>query len=307
MPKLFVLSGATGFLGSHVCRALVEGGHTVEAFRRRSSDLARLGAVAERVRWHWAPEEIEAPFRGPKTPAAVIHCAARYGRRGESPAELLEANTLLPVRLYHQAAGRGVPLFLNTDTVLDPRLNLYALSKRHAAEWLRMAAGPTRVLNLKVQHFYGPGDDPTKFITGLVLQCLANVPEIRLTDGRQRRDFVYVSDVVSAMLALLEAEPGEAGARGGFADYEIGSGDPVEVRQVVELLHKLTGSRSRLLFGALPYRPGEPMLTCADTAALRALGWRPLVPLPEGLTRTIAAEKNNRSPKSAPRPSPLTQ
>jgi nucleoside-diphosphate-sugar epimerase len=152
--------------------------------------------------------------------------------------------------------------------------------------------GPTRVLNLKVQHFYGPGDDPTKFVSGLIARCLANVPEIPLTDGGQQRDFIYVTDVVSAMLELLNL-PAGGGPRGGFATYEIGSGSPVRVRELAELVHRLTGSRSRLNFGALAYRPGEPMLTCADTSALQALGWRPRVPLPEGLTRTIEAERAN--------------
>jgi nucleoside-diphosphate-sugar epimerase len=324
MPQIVLLTGATGFLGSHLCRALLEGGREVHAFRRRSSDLRRLGSLARQVRWHYAPDELEAPFSGPTVPDAVIHCAALYGRRGESPAQMLEANALLPVRLYDLAAQRGAPLFLNTDTVLDPATSLYALGKHHAAQWLMRACGPTRVLNLKVQHFYGPGDDPAKFVTGLITQCLANVPEIRLTEGRQQRDFIYVSDVVSAMLALLESEAPGGGVRilpaigasaprpdgrgqdaratapgnpaenrhgGRFVNFEIGSGNPAPVRELVELIHTLTGSRSRLLFGALPYRPAEPMLTRADTSALRALGWRPLVQLAEGLARTIEEEK----------------
>ena len=189
MSKLVVITGATGFLGSHLCQALLAGGYSVAAFRRPASDLARLGPAAERIRWHLTPEELEAPFRGAQVPEAVLHCAALYGRRGESAPEMIEANTLLPARLHHLAQARGVPLFLNTDTILEPTLNPYALSKHHAAQWLRMAGGATRVLNLKVQHFYGPGDDPTKFITRLITQCLANVAEIPLTDGRQRRDF----------------------------------------------------------------------------------------------------------------------
>ena len=317
MSNLIVLTGATGFLGRHLCRALLAHGYDIAAFRRPASDLARLGPDAQRVRWHLAPEQLEAPFRGPQAPLAVIHCAALYGRKGETPAQLIEANTLLPVRLYRLAAERGVPAFLHTDTILDPGLNPYALSKHQAAQWLRLLAGPTRVLNLRVQHFYGPHDDPIKFITHLIAQCLAHAPDIPLTDGRQRRDFIFVSDVVSAMLALLQSgadvSPGSCGgagvspassmgvspvsfgqdaqATGAFAEVQIGSGEPVAVRELAELIHKLTGSRSRLLFGALPYRPGEPMLTCADTAPLRALGWRPLVPLAEGLTRTIEAQR----------------
>ncbi len=99
------------------------------------------------------------------------------------------------------------------------------------------------------------------------------------------------------MLALLEGEVPANAPRGGFANYDIGSGNPVPVRDLVELIHKLTGSRSRLSFGALPYRAGEPMLTRADPSALLALGWRPLVQLPEGLARTIEAERKAKAPK----------
>jgi nucleoside-diphosphate-sugar epimerase len=287
MSKLLLITGATGFLGSHLCRALLENGHRVGAFRRPSSDVSRLNTAVERLRWYSLPEDLEAPFSGPSAPDAVIHCAALYGRRGESAAQMMEANTLLPVRLHQLATIHGVPLFLNTDTILAPNLNPYSLSKHQAVEWLKMSGGPTRVLNLKVQHFYGPGDDPTKFVTGLISQCLANVAEIRLTDGLQRRDFVYVADVVGAMLTLLEG----GAAKEHFQDYEIGSGQAVSIRELAGRIHTLTGSRSKMLCGALPYRPGEPMLTQANTTALRALGWRPSVSLEEGLRLTIEAQR----------------
>lgn len=290
-PLVVLLTGATGFLGSQLCRSLLEAGHSVAATCRHGSDFSRLGALADKVRWYRVPEELEAPFSAGKPPDAIVHCAALYGRRGESPVQLIEANILLPVRLHHLACRHGVPRFLNTDTVLDPSLNLYALGKHHAAQWLMRGVGPTRVLNLKVQHFYGPGDDATKFVTGLITRCLANVPEIALTDGLQQRDFIYVTDVVGAMLTLLNAPVGGSEPKGGFATYEIGSGSPVRVRDLAELIHRLTRSRSRLNFGAVPYRPGEPMLTCADTSALQTLGWRPQVQLPAGLARTIEAER----------------
>jgi len=290
-----LLTGATGFLGSHLCRLLVERGHEVSAYRRPASDLARVGAAAERVRW-LDIAYLEAPFRSGKPPEAVVHCAALYGRRGESIPDLIQANTLLPARLHRLACDTGVPLLLHTGTVLDPQLNPYALSKHHAEEWLRMAGGPTRVINLKVQHFYGPNDDPSKFITGLITRCLANEPEIRLTDGRQQRDFIHVDDVVGAMLLVLEDPACPPPATGIYVDVQVGSGEPVEIRELVEYIHELAGSRSRLAFGALPYRPGEPMLTQADTTVLRSWGWRPIVPLAEGLRRTVEAERTKSNP-----------
>jgi len=290
-----LVTGATGFLGSHLCRLLVDRGHEVIAFRRSASDLSRLAAVAERVRW-LDIADLETPFRSGKTLDAVVHCAALYGRRGESVPDLIQANTLLPARLHRLACDTGVPLLLHTGTVLEPHLNAYALSKHHAEEWLKMAGGSTRVVNLKVQHFYGPNDDPSKFITGLITRCLANEPEIPLTEGRQQRDFIHVDDVVGAMLLLLEDPACPPSAAGRFLDVEVGSGEAVEIRTLVEYIHRLAESRSRLAFGALPYRPGEPMLTRADNTVLRSWGWSPMVSLEAGLRRTVEAERTKLSP-----------
>jgi CDP-paratose synthetase len=287
---LFLLTGATGFLGSHLVKALLERGHSVAAYRRPSSNDWRLGALSLQVQWHELPAALSLPFHAARLPDAVIHCAALYGRRGELLIELIDANTRLPVQLYQLAAAHRVSAFINTDTILAPGLNPYALSKHHAADWLRLSPGPTRVLNLKVQHFYGPLDDPTKFITWLVQQCLAHAPEINLTDGRQWRDFIYVADVVHAMVTLAErANAGGENPR--FEEYELGTGQPVQLRQLVERIRDLTGSRSQLRFGAMPHRPGEPMRTEANIAQLTALGWRPEVSLEAGLKQTIQAER----------------
>lgn len=308
-PKVVLLSGATGFLGRHLARALAARGHTVHAYRRRTSRVPE--DLAGSVHWHPLPDAIETPFVAVPKPGAIIHCAARYGRQGEAASELIEANTLLPVRLRDLAAKHHLPLFLNTDTILDPALNAYALSKHQAGEWLRRGAAPPRVLNLRLQHFYGPGDDPAKFIAAIIQQCAAHKHEILLTDGRQRRDFLFVDDAVAAFVVLLESA--EATAAGpAFVEYEVGSGEAVEVRAVVERIHALTRSRAVLKFGALPHRAGEPMLTQADTTALRALGWQPRVPLDEGLRRTVAAAGGAQgsgpqdSAGAAPPHSPLT-
>ena len=281
-----VLTGATGFLGSHLCRALVERGHRVHAYHRPQSNRARLGDAAAQVQWHLTPENFSAPFTAGARVDAVIHCAALYGRKDETISDLITANTLLPVQLFEQAQRHGVPLFLHADTILDPAVNPYARSKHQAVEWLRSAADATRVANLKLQHFYGPGDDMTKFIPAMMVKCLTHEPEIKLTGGQQRRDFIYVDDAVRAILAVLE-QPVSGGNN--FYEIEIGSGAAVPIRELVETIHRLANSRSQLLFGALPHRPGEPMLAQADISALTALGWQPQIALADGLQRTLAS------------------
>jgi len=120
----------------------------------------------------------------------------------------------------------------------------------------------------------------------VIRACLRNDPELQLTSGEQRRDFVYIDDVVQAYDVLANRWP-ELQAP---ASIDVGSGEAPPVREFVERVHRLTASSTRLAFGALTYRPEESMLYRADVDALQRLGWRPRHSLEEGLRRTIALE-----------------
>jgi CDP-paratose synthetase len=286
-----LLTGATGFLGSHLCRALLAKGHSVSALCRSQSDFTRLGNLAPRIRWYQLPAEMEAPFLEPRVPDVVIHSAVIYGRKGESASEMMGVNLALPVRLCELASEHGVPWFLNTDTVLPAAVSTYAFTKHQASELLKFLRLPIGVFNLKLQHFFGGGDDPGKFITSLIRKCATNVPEILLTEGRQCRDFIYISDVVEAILALLEhLQPRRNSSQGDLMDLDIGSGKAVEVRHVVEQIHSLARSHSRLVFGAVPLRKEEPLFTCAETRQMLPMGWQPRIGLEEGLRLTVQSE-----------------
>jgi len=141
---------------------------------------------------------------------------------------------------------------LNSDTILDRHMGAYALSKRHFAEWGRLFAEDNniRFVNIRLEHIYGPGDDTSKLPTRLIRECLSNVPEIRLTAGEQKRDFVYVDDVVAGYEILLDQSDNQAE---NFLEYGLGSGKMVTIREFTETIHKLSGSTSFLNFGALPY------------------------------------------------------
>jgi nucleoside-diphosphate-sugar epimerase len=134
---------------------------------------------------------------------------------------------------------------------------------------------------------FGPDDDPRKFVTQLVRALVRNDATFALTQGQQRLDFVYVDDVVSALQRLTDV--GEHLPF--FTHADVGVGTAVELRAFAELAHKLSGARTLLRFGDMPYRAREPMLTVADTETLRGLGWRPMHSLAYGLAQTIDAER----------------
>ncbi|MHB0995552.1 MAG: NAD-dependent epimerase/dehydratase family protein, partial [Elusimicrobiales bacterium] len=122
-----------------------------------------------------------------------------------------------------------------------------------------------------------------------IQSLIRGVPGMDLTPGGQRRDFVYIDDTVEALSAIISHEMRSAKK---YVSYEVGSGQPVSIREFVETIKRLTGNDStRLNFGALPYRENEVMESKADLALVKSLGWLPKVPLAEGLERTIALEK----------------
>jgi len=143
---------------------------------------------------------------------------------------------------------------------------------------------------MRLEHFYGPGDDHSKFVSSLIRQFKEGVPEILLTHGHQKRDFIYITDVVDAYQSVLfDSMRGE----NGFREFDVGSGRSIEIRKLVQMVQELfVDSPSALRFGALPYRPNEVMDSAVDLGPLRELGWSPRVPLEEGLRQTVEWERS---------------
>ena len=286
-----LMTGATGFLGSNLLHRLVEEGHDVTILVRQTSQLSRISDILDRVTVHTVG--IHQDVFCHNTIETIIHCATNYGRGNVDFVELLEANLILPLQLLQFGHRAGVRCFINTDTILDKGVNDYTLSKSQFRDWFGNYAKKMVCVNVALEHFYGPLDDPTKFVSFIVNQLLENVDRINLTPGEQKRDFIYIDDVVEAFLLILEHS---ATMQEGYLDYEIGTGHTVSIREFVEQIKRLAGNtHTRLDFGALPYRENEAMETVVSTASIRALGWSPAVSLCDGLTKMIAVEREAKS------------
>ncbi|MCY9512568.1 NAD-dependent epimerase/dehydratase family protein [Paenibacillus apiarius] len=289
-PLRVLVTGATGFLGSYIVKALLRDGHHVIVLKRSFSDCRRIsGVLSGLATADLDRAELEAIVAQHAPIDAVVHAATLYGRDEAPFSELMAANVAFPLRLLEMAVRYGAKLFLNTDTFINREpldykyLIGYTLSKKHFAEWGREAAlkGAVRFINIKLEHVYGPLDNNDKFTSHAVRSCIANVPELKLTPGRQARDFIYATDAADAYALLLrrsaarDSEP--------FRQYELGTGRAVEVREFVQLVHRLARSQTALRFGALPYREHEIMHSQADIEPLTALGWSSKVDLQAGI------------------------
>lgn len=291
MPKRILITGITGFLGSHLAKAFLAEGHQILALKRKDSSLSRIESIIEDVNLLNTEDlDFDKLFRDHPNIDAVIHTATCYGRSGETINQIFEANTAFPLRLLEAASRANAGVFMNTDTILDKYLNLYSLSKNQFLEWGKFFSMHNRIhfCNMRLEHFYGPGDDESKFTSFIIKSCLDNMPELELTLGEQKRDFIYIDDVVAAYIILL-GKLGQFSEQ--YVEFDVGSGSAVSIREFVEGVYNLTKSRTRLMFGAIPYREGEVMLSRANVEPLRKLGWECRTSLKQGLIRVIEGYK----------------
>jgi len=291
--KSILLTGATGFLGSALARHWVHAGYEVSALVRPTSSRTRIEDVVDEIRFYscGSDEEVLSAI-ATVAPDYIVHTACSYGRARETLVNIFDVNVRFGLLLLEGAKLLDKDVaFLNTGTILDPAVSSYAMSKQSfsALGALQAGQGGKRVkfINVALQHMYGPGDDKNKFTTHVISSCLANVEQLNLASGIQKRDFVFIDDVVSAYNTIILSMTNLADAE----NIEVGSGEAVPVRHFVETAHAMTASRTHLEFGVVPYRTNEAMFFQADINRMRSLGWVPTTSLEVGIQKTIDEDR----------------
>lgn len=287
-----LLTGGTGFLGSSLLRAMVDGSDTaVTVLKRSTSRIDRVSDLFQRDKIEWIDldkSDLSELFNA-RHFDVILHCATNYGRGKRSILDTASANLMLPLTLLQLGIEHGVKTFINTDTIIDKRVNEYSLSKKQFLEWLQNSCDRIQCVNMALEHFYGPFDDESKFTTMIFHKLLGNAPEIDLTWGDQKRHFIFVEDVVRAFLRVIECLNV---LPSGFSSFEVSSETSISIKEFVRLVKSIVGNTvTRLNFGAVPYRVNELMDSCTDISALKGLGWFPEIPLERGIQLTIEKEK----------------
>ena len=290
-----LLPGAKGFLGSHLLKVLVNKVYEVVVLKRSTSNMWRLKGFENAFKSYDIDQvPLQKAFEDQYIDT-IIHTACAYGRKRESTKQILETNLMFGVELLNTAIAFNIKYFLNTSTLLDKQINAYALSKIQFEEWLQMTSNKIRVVNLKLELMFGEQDGNDKFTTWILNELKQEKPFIPLTTGIQKRDFVYIDDIVSAYLTCLQ----QVEKLKDFNNIEVGTGVLTPVRTFVtlvkEALEKLKGKpiKTQLNFGALPYREGEIMEPQVDNSVLCSLGWQPKKSLEENVWNFVKNEINN--------------
>lgn len=293
--KGILVTGATGFLGSHLLDLLIKEGYKPIIFLRESSDVWRIRHLQNKyetfVSKDNSDEDIQSLFAKHHI-QAIIHMATEYGRQ-IALSDILQTNVLFPLRLIEAGLKHNLQLFINSDTFFGKKqfnlkyLNNYTTSKRIFESVLTGLSSNLNIANMRIEHVYGENDSETKFVTNVLKQAIQNKSEILLTEGLQKRDFVYAADVANAYVTVLRQNKFITG----YNEFEVGTGQSISVKEFVTTIADITNSVSFLNFGAVPVHSGEISDSSANITALKDLGWSPQYDLDTALRKIILTEK----------------
>lgn len=288
--RSILVTGATGFIGSRLCRALTAAGAIVHGVSRS----AQSGGACARW-WRSDLAELDEVRRllVNVRPTVIFHLASQVAgdRAAALVPSMLQANLLPAVNLLTAVTEQRSARLVLTGSLEEPQpdgawavpSSPYAAAKYSAATYARMFYGlyQTPVVMLRLYMVYGPGQqDRRKLVPHTILSALdRRAPD--LSSGQRRVDWIYVDDVVRAFLAAAAA-PGIDGRT-----LDVGSGTLVTVRAVVDRLLRRIDPSIAPHFGAVPERPFEQERVADVATSAAAIGWQPRVTLDQGLQRTI--------------------
>ncbi len=287
-----LLTGATGFLGSHLLKALLSSGeYEVVIAKRSTSDCRRIENELEHIKAFDIDNLDFTELFSQTSIEQVIHTAVEYGRGGTSSYEILNSNLMFPIALIESCIQNGVKTFINTDSYFNKEnmaysyLLNYSLSKKSFNLWLRYFSKEIKVINAVLEHIYGPWDSPNKFVEkAMQMVAVEKASTFEVTQGHQKRDFIYVDDVVSAYLLLLKVSKRENFY---YREYSIGTGEAIALRDFLDEIKSYSESSTEIVYGALPYRDDEIMSSHAENIELQNIGWQHEFDFKKGIKKII--------------------
>jgi UDP-glucose 4-epimerase len=306
--KSVLVTGGAGFIGSNLVKRLVRAGANVSVVVKYHSiiDCPRLCSVWNKI------EVVEADLRNTDSVFSlqdrefdtVFHLAA-YNHVGDSfnhASEAIQSNLLATVNLLESGPKWKRFIYTSTSEVYGYQTEVpfremesipfpispYSIGKYSGELYARMKRHQTEkeIITLRPFNTFGPYQSERAVIPELIIRCLRGLA-IRTTEGKQTREFNYVDNIVDGFIAAATVENVPESV------VNLGSGEEIAIRDLVQMIHQKTESKSSLEIGALPNRPTEIWRMSSEAEiAKENFGWSPNIKFEEGLEHTIAWYRN---------------
>lgn len=287
--RIALVTGATGFIGSHLVLRLMRAGWQVHIVRRANSRIAYAHELSD-VKTHTHDGTTEGMIRlvGDVQPEVVFHLASLFLSQHEASdvERLVASNVLFGNQLLEAMKAHGINRLINTGTswqhyenkVYSP-VNLYAATKQAFESLLHyyVEAHGLRAITLKLSDTYGPQDTRPKLMN-LLKRVAEDMQPLAMSPGEQWIDLVHVDDVAQAYLTA--AERMLADTVQGHECYAVSSGQPIQLREMVRLVEGVLGRSLPIKWGGRAYRNREVMQAWEGTVLP---GWSAQVNLAQAI------------------------
>ena len=281
-----LITGITGYLGSTLAKNLIEKDYHVYGLKRKKSTIDRLKLIKKNLILFDIENGIEKLFASHYFDI-VIHTATCYGLNNETNIELIDANVNLPLELLKFSKKYNVQTFINTDTITPQNLNNYAISKDYFLNAAKNLIDYNIIfINLKLEYFYDIYSNVDRFMPWLILKCMSNEKDVFIKNPLQKRDFIHLSDVISAFIILIEKKHCLAL---GFNNFEAGCGSQITIEQLTLKTRIITKSTSTFNYNSKMNEDLYPLINNSD---LILLNWKPKIALHDGIVELFQHYSN---------------
>jgi len=288
--KILII-GAYGFLGTHILKELLQNSvYDIHVLVKESSE-PKFNLKGSYTKHIYGSIGLNKALKAKKI-EVIINCSVCYGKY-ENSSLVYKTNFILPTEII-ELLNDSIKVFINFDSYFNKEefknykyLEDYIKSKLFFISSIDPDINYS-FFNLRIEHLYGLYDSDHKFFYKMYSNIRRNKPSIDLTDGNQKRDFIYIKDLVDLVIMMLEKNYWKKGKK----IFSVGTGNSISIKDCLELMKNELNSKTILNFGSIALRKNEIMDSKSSYKNLNSeYGWTPKFNLREGIINMIENDK----------------
>ena len=295
-----LLTGASGFLGSHLLEALLKQGYQVVVLKRSTSSLWRIEHLAGQYKSYDVDTQTLSEVFNLEKIDVVIHMATLYRKfdNGSEVSDMLASNVIFPTELLEVGVRKGIKGFINTGTFFEydcrrqpidektpiKPFNFYAKTKLAFEAVLKTYSDSIMVNTFRLFSPYGEKDNQK--LVPMIIQKALKGEAIELSEGLQKIDLIYVRDIVAAYLKAVERILSDT-LQPEYEVFNLGSGVPLSIRDIVSIVEQKVGKPLKKTWGEAS-KIDIPIAYADIAKSEQILYWKPEYTALQGIENTVS-------------------